>query len=145
MNEVRLDLVQYDDLNNRIRTKTERINALEQELSKLKEDHEAEIDKLVKEGKVRVVTKTRPFSFFAILEGHAEPSVSYKGFDEIKAEVEEHFKQGLFNEELEKEKQNQLNGLVKQIAEKDTAISDLKAEIERLKSRSLWERIMNKF
>jgi len=29
MNEVRLDLVQYDDLNNRIRTKTERINALE--------------------------------------------------------------------------------------------------------------------
>ncbi len=144
MDEVMLKLAHYDYLNNRIRTKTERINALEQELSKQKEDHEAEIDKLVKEGKVRVVTKTRPFSFFAILEGHAEPSVSYKGFDEIKAEVEEHFKQGLFNEELEKYKKESLQNLIDQMAEKDETIEKLRNDISRLENRSLIERICNK-
>lgn len=144
MDEVMLKLAHYDYLNNRIRTKTERINALEQELSKQKEDHEAEIDKLVKEGKVRVVTKTRPFSLFAILEGHAEPSVSYKGFDEIKAEVEEHFKQGLFNEELEKYKKESLQNLIDQMAEKDETIEKLRNDISRLENRSLIERICNK-
>lgn len=144
MQEVRLDLVTYDALQRSIQSMTERINALEQELAKVKEDHEAEIDKLVKEGKVRVVTKTRPFSFSAILEGHAEPSVSYKGFDEIKAEVEEHFKQGIFNEELEKYKKESLQNLIDQMAEKEKSIDELRGELSMLKNRSFIERICNK-
>ena len=144
MQEVRMDLSHYDDLQSRIRAKADRVNALEQEIEKLKNDHEQEIESLTKLGKVKVVSK--PYNMFKYLFRDDKPPVEeYKGFDEIKAEVEEHFKQGLFNEELEKEKQNPLDSPVKQIAEKDTAISDLKAEIERLKSRSLWERIMNKF
>ena len=144
MNEVRLDLAQYDDLNNRIRTKTERINALEQELSNLKESHKEEIEKLVEEGKVKIVTKSIPLTICDILDGKGEPSVAYEGFDDVKAEVYRDFKQGLFDEELEKHKQEQLNSLVNQLAEKETAIDELRADNKRLHNRSLWDRIRNK-
>lgn len=73
-----------------------------------------------------------------------EPKKEYKGFDDVKAEVEEHFKQGLFNEELEKYKQDQLQHLVKKLEEKDNAIDKLRADNKRLYNRSLWERIRNK-
>lgn len=92
------------------------------------------------EGKVRCISiKKHPFIPFIVSD-----IKEYKGFDDVKAEVEEHFKQGLFNEELGKHKQEQLDSLVKQVAEKDTTISDLKDEISRLNGRSLWERIINK-
>lgn len=141
MNEVRLELERYDGLKRMNQCKAQRIDALEQELEKVKNDHEEELDKLAKEGKVRIIERLHGvYSYFF----SKEPSVKYKGFDDVKEEVEEHFKQGLFNEELEKQKQGQLKGLLKRNAEKDIKISDLKAEIERLKSRSLWERIRNK-
>lgn len=100
MEEVILDLSTYNELQNRLRTKTSRIDELEHELAKVNEDHEAEF--------------------------------------------EEHFKQGLFNEELEKYKQEHLNNLIKQLAEKEETIQDLKYKIERMENRSLIERICNK-
>ena len=140
MQEVRLDLATYDELQDSVRTKTARIDALEHELAKVKEDHEAEIEKMAKEGKVRCIgIKRHPFIPFLVSD-----EKEYKGFDDVKAEVEEHFKQGLFNEELEKYKQEQLQNLVKQLAEKEKSIDELRGELSRLENRSFIERICNK-
>lgn len=138
--EVRLDLVTYDALQHSIQSKAERINALERELAKVKEDHEAEIEKLTKQGKVRCIgIKRHPFIPF-LVSGEKE----YKGFDDVKAEVEEHFKQGLFNEELEKYKKESLQNLIDQMAEKEKSIDKLRGELSRLENRSFIERICNK-
>lgn len=140
MQEVRLDLATYNELQDSVRTKTARIDALEHELAKVKEDHEAEIEKLTKQGKVRCIgIKRHPFFPFLVSD-----EKEYKGFDDVKAEVEEHFKQGLFNEELEKYKQEQLQNLVKQLAEKEKSIDELRGELSRLENRSFIERICNK-
>lgn len=80
----------------------------------------------------------------ARIVGRTELKPQYKGFDDVKAEVEEHFKQGLFDKELEKQKQEQLTSVFKSLQEHEAAIADLKAEVKRLKNRSLWERIVNK-
>ena len=142
MNEVRLSTEKYDALQHYIQAKEAKIDALEAEIAKLKSEHEAEIERLAKEGKVRVIEK--PYSVMEMLMTRKRPKKEYRGFDDVKAEVEEHFKQGLFNEALEKYKQEQFKSLVNQLADKETAIDDLKAEVERLKNRSLWERIRNK-
>lgn len=141
MNEVRISTEKYDALQHCIQTKAARIDALESELVKVKEDHEAEIEKMAKEGKVRCIRTLGPFeSLFTGIKSEKE----YKGFDDVKAEVEEHFKQGLFNEELEKYKQDQLQHLVKKLEEKDNTIDKLRTDNKRLYNRSLWERIRNK-
>jgi hypothetical protein len=142
MNEVRLSTEKYDALQQSIQAKAAKIDALETEIAKLKSEHEAEIERLAKEGKVRVIEK--PCTVMEILKIRCKPKTKYKGFDDVKAEVEEHFKQGLFDEELEKHKQEQLDCLVKQLAEKETAIDELRADNKRLYNRSLWERIRNK-
>ncbi len=140
MQEVRLDLATYDELQDSVRTKTARIDALEHELAKVKEDHEAEIEKLTKQGKVRCIgIKRHPFIPFLVSD-----EKEYKGFDDVKAEVEEHFKQGLFNEELEKYKKESLQNLIDQMAEKEKSIDELRGELSRLENRSFIERICNK-
>lgn len=140
MQEVRLDLATYDELKYSVRTKTARIDALEHELAKVKEDHEAEIEKLTKQGKVRCIgIKRHPFIPFLVSD-----EKEYKGFDDVKAEVEEHFKQGLFNEELEKYKKESLHNLIDQMAEKEKSIDELRGELSRLENRSFIERICNK-
>lgn len=138
--EVRLDLVTYDALQHSIQSKTERINALERELAKVKEDHEAEIEKLTKQGKVRCIGIKRHHFIPFLVSGEKE----YKGFDDVKQEVYEHFKQGIFKEELEKQKHEQMESVFKQLQDKEETISGLKADIERLKCRTLLERIRNK-
>lgn len=140
MQEVRLELATYDELQKKVHTKTERINALEHELAKVKEDHEAEIEKLTKQGKVRCIgIKRHPFIPFLVSD-----EKEYKGFDDVKAEVEEHFKQGLFNEELVKYKKESLQNLIDQMAEKEKSIDELRGELSRLENRSFIERICNK-
>lgn len=142
MNEVRLDLKSYNELKSSNLAKAERIDALEHELERVKSNHEEELDALAKEGKVRIVEK--PFASVFELITRRKQRVRYKGFNDVKLEVEEHFKQGLFDRELEKQKQEELANLIRQNAERDARISDLEAEIKRIKSRSLWERIKNK-
>ena len=76
MEEVRLELATYDELQVRIRTKTARIDALEHELAKVKEDHESEIEKLTKQGKVRCISiKRHPIIPFMVSD-----EKEYKGF-----------------------------------------------------------------
>lgn len=146
MSKVELELATYDALQHNISAKAARIDALEQQLQTMKDAHEAEIVKLVEQGKVRVVEKhiTLLSTLFGFRKEEENVELKYKGFDDVKAEVEEHFKQGLFNEELEKYKQEQLQNLVKQLAEKDETIEKLRNEISRLENRSLIERICNK-
>ena len=140
MSKVELELATYDALQHNISAKAARIDALEQLLQTMKDAHEAEIERMTKEGKVRCISiKKHPL--FPIIFSYEK---EYKGFDDVKAEVEEHFKQGLFNEELEKYKQDQLQHLVKKLEEKDNAIDKLRADNKRLYNRSLWERIRNK-
>lgn len=140
MLEVRLDSATYKEYLDRDLTKTARIDALEHELAKVKEDHDAEIEKLTKQGKVRcIVMKRHPFIPFLISD-----EKEYKGFDDVKAEVEDHFKQGLFNDELEKYKKESLQNLIDQMSEKEKFIDELRAELSRLENRLLIERICNK-
>lgn len=138
MSEVKLDLQTYDNLSNRLRER-------QVEIRDLIKSHEAEIQAMVNEGKVKIITRMRPFNFHEFMQGNCKTEVEYKGFDDVKLEVVEHFKQGIFEEELEKEKQKQLDTLIRTIAEQETTISSLKANIESFKRRSLWERIRNKF
>ena len=132
----------YDELNRKVQTKTERINALEAEIEKLKHDHEEEIETLAKEGKVRVIEK--PYSVMEMIMTRRKPKTEYKGFDDVKAEVYEHFKQGLFDEELEKYKKEQLDSLMKKLSENEETIQDLRYQLSRMENRSLIARICNK-
>ena len=140
--EIRLHKSTYDELQGRILTKNERIHALEAEIEKLKHDHEEEIDTLAKEGKVRVIEK--PYSVMEMLMTRRKPKTEYKGFDDVKDEVYEHFKKGLFIEELERCKTNEYEKLIKQAVEREEKIDSLNAEMKKLVNRSLWARIMNK-
>ena len=73
-----------------------------------------------------------------------KPKTEYKGFDDVKDEVYEHFKKGLFIEELERCKTNEYEKLIKQAVEREEKIDSLNAEMKKLVNRSLWARIMNK-
>ena len=140
MQEVRLELATYNALQDNIRTKSDLIDSLYSELAKVKKNHKDEIEKMANEGKVRYISINRhqlsPSLFY--------DEKVYKGFDDVKAEVEEHFKQGLFDEELEKQKHEQMESVFKQLQDKEETIRGLKSEIERLKCRTLLERIRNK-
>lgn len=140
MSKVTMEFSEYDRLKNIIRKNKTKIAELEVELQKQKSEHEDEINQLIVEGKVRYVSLVKhPVIPFLVSD-----KKEYKNFDDVKAEVEEHFKQGLFDEELENNKKEQLDNLIKQAAEREKVIDDLRAEIDQLKNRSLWERIKNK-
>lgn len=140
MQEVRMELSNYDALQKSISAKSERIDALENEISKLKEEHEAEIERMAKEGQVRCISiKKHPLIPFLVSD-----KKEYKGFDDVKAEVYEHFKQGLFDEELEKYKKEQLDSLMKKLSENEETIQDLRYQLSRMENRSLIARICNK-
>lgn len=139
MQEVRLELTTYDSLQNSINKKSARIEALELELFKVKEEHEAEIKKMAMEGKVRCISKVQRASLIPWEEKE------FLGFGDVKKEIEEHFKQGLFNDEIENYKKEQLDNLIKQLAELKQINDKLREEIDVLRHRSLLERILNKY
>lgn len=134
--EVRISKATYDSMQHAIKAKDEKIKQLEEDLSKTRHDHEEEIEKMAKEGKVRVMTYTRPL-FFSLFCKEEIPEKTFKGFDDVKEEVEQHFKEGLFKEELDKKRNELEDSYKKKVEEKDK-------EIEALMSRSLWKRIINK-
>lgn len=127
MEKVVLTLQRYEELKT-LRYKAEKkAKVLEEQLKELQES-----------GKVAVVTKMKsPFGFLF----KEEPEmVEVCGLDTIKDEVTEHFKKGLFDEQISKSLGDKLDQLTQQKKE----ISDLKSEVHRLKSRNLWERMYNK-
>lgn len=134
--EVRLYLSTYDALQRQIQTKKERIDALEKENARLKQEHEDEIRQLTEEGKVRCIsTKRHPLVPLLFMTEKV-----YKGFDDVKAEVEEHFKGEILDEEVARRYEK----LLKQAKEREDLIDRLKADNKRLRTRTLWERIRNK-
>lgn len=134
--EVRLYLSTYDALQRQLQTKKERIDALEKENARLKQEHEDEIRQLTEEGKVRCISiKHHPLIPFLVSD-----EKEYKGFDDVKAEVEEHFKGEILDEEVAKRYEK----LLKKAEEREDLIDRLKADNKRLRTRTLWERIRNK-
>ena len=127
MEKVVLTLQRYEELKTLRYRAEKKAKVLEDELKELKES-----------GKVAVVTKTKsPFGFLL----KEEPEMTdVQGLDTIKDEVTNHFKKGLFDEQISKSLGDKLDQLTHQQKE----IDDLKSEISRLKSRNLWERITNK-
>lgn len=102
---------------------------------------ENKLNGLIDKGKVAVVVK------FERLMIPADEIVEVRGLDAIKEEVAEHFKQGLFDEQLKKslgEKQQVMEDQNKKIMELQKENKELQKEISILKSRSLLKRIINK-
>jgi len=62
----------------------------------------------------------------------------------VKSDVEEYFKQGIFDEEFEKYKSKKIRDMEKKIAEQEETILDLRTSLSKIENRSLIERIMNK-
>ena len=65
MQEVRLDLATYDELQDSVRTKTARIDALEHELAKMKKNHEYEIETMSKEGSLHKFQEAFSFPIYS--------------------------------------------------------------------------------
>lgn len=127
MEKVVLTLQKYEELKTARYKAEKKARVLEEKMKELEES-----------GKVAVVTRVKsPFGF---LIGKGSEITEVQGLDTIKDEVTEHFKKGLFDEQISKSLGDKLDQLTHQQKE----IADLKSEIRRLKSRNIWERITNK-
>lgn len=127
MEKVVLTLQKYEELKTARYKAAKKARVLEEKMRELEES-----------GKVAVVTKIKsPFGF--LLKEDTE-MVEVHGLDTIKDEVTNHFKKGLFDEQISKS----LGEKLEQLKHQQKEIEDLKSEISRLKSRNLWERITNK-
>ncbi len=111
-------------------------DALRERCRQLEKDNErlrGERDHICDDNKVRVIEKTRYL--------YDDDNVIYDGlanFDDVKREVEEHYKNTL--EDLTESRDAALDT----IATLGKKVAQLSGEIERLKTRNLWERIWNK-
>ena len=127
MEKVVLTLQRYEELKTLRYRAEKKAKVLEDELKELKES-----------GKVAVVTRVKsPFDF---LNGKGPEITEVQGLDTIKDEVTNHFRKGLFDEQISKSLGDKLDQLTQQQKE----IDRLKSELHRMKSRNLWERITNK-
>lgn len=131
MEKVVLTLQRYEELKTLRYRAEKKAKVLEEKMRELEES-----------GKVSVITKTvtKTKSLFGFLLKEEPEIVDVQGLDTIKDEVTNHFKKGLFDEQISKSLGDKLDQLTHQQKE----IADLKSEISRLKSRNLWERITNK-
>ena len=108
-----------------------KVKHLENDLEDEKERHIQEIKDLVARKKVCVVKKDE------------WKETELVNFDDIKESVENQFKQGLFNQELEKYRGDELQEYIEQTARLQNERDELKEEIEQLKHRSFFERLFN--
>ena len=126
---VTIDLNYY----NSIRDKAKQVDVLNQEIAALKKKHQEEIQGLKEDGKIAVMVQSPMGRLFGL-----KPDVlEIVGLDKVRPQFEE----AIINEEVGKANVK----LIKELAENKTKISDLEDEIKRLKGRSLWKRIRNKF
>ena len=127
MEKVVLTLQKYEELKTARYKAEKKARVLEEKMKELEES-----------GKVAVVTRVKsPFDF---LIGKEPEITEVQGFDTIKDEVTNHFRKGLFDEQISKSLGDKLDQLTQQQKE----IDRLKSELHRMKSRNLWERITNK-
>ena len=138
--EVTISLAKYDGMQDEIAEKNAKIKELESKISELKNEHDDELEKMAKEGKVRYVSTKRDPLFPLIVSEEKE----YKGFEDVKQEVYDSFKKGLFDFELDEQKAKQLGKYIDKLAQTETKVDELKRKVYRLEHRSLWKRILNK-
>lgn len=131
MEKVVLTLQRYEELKTLRYRAEKKAKVLEEKMRELEES-----------GKVAVITKTvtKTKSLFGFLLKEEPEMIDVQGLDTIKDEVTNHFKKGLFDEQISKSLGDKLDQLTHQQKE----IADLKSEISSLKSRNLWKRITNK-
>ena len=125
MEQVTLSRESYDAMCQQIREKDDEIHDYRSEISSLKDELKA-----IAEGdKSLVIERTHISDIFG---RRHDVDIEVKGFDEIEEEVTEHIKKGLMDKEI----YERYDFLIKDNAEKNE-------EIDRLRHRSLWKRIIN--
>lgn len=146
MATVVIDISEYNYLKSTSDKNRKRADALENELAEAKSSFEKKLNDFVEgvlnDGSVMCLRKTIVYSADDV-HTSKEVITGVTGFDEVREEVYEHFKQGLFDEQLAYERK-MLEELIQRHIVNDHDNENLKDEIRRLKSRSLWERIINK-
>ena len=125
--KVIMTLERYKRINDACTNAKEKVSELERQMKEL-----------VDGGKVAVVQKALTLRLFG--GGKEEYIIEVKNLDDVKQEVFDHFKKQLFDEELSKS----LGESMKTLSDQKSEIIALKSEIESLRNRSLWERILNR-
>ena len=146
MQILNIEISEYEALRNRAESAEKKVTDLKQKLIEQEDKHQTEIDELVNNGKVRYIdSHFEPFSFFA------RTRERIRNFEDVKEEVYQHFKQGIFKEELDKARkeiaptyEGKMAELRKIITEKTDTIKRLEAENESLVNRGFWARLTNK-
>lgn len=137
--EVTISLKRYDELIGEIHDKKERIESLHREMDELKKKHATEIHAMIEEGKVRVIRAKR----IGLLPWSMKFNTEYLNFDDVKEEVYQHFKDGLFDDEFKKAFAERIEALSKEKTDNMNKILELEHELRKLKNRSWWQRLFN--
>ena len=129
MSKVTIELSEYNSL----RDQACEVESIKQEMANAQKRHEDEIHQLKEEGKIVVMVESPLGRLFG-----GKPIIrEIVGLDKVRPQFEE----AIINEEVSKANEK----LIKELAEAQTKASDLDDEIERLKGRSLWQRICDIF
>ena len=129
MSKVTIELSEYNEL----RDAAKELDQTKAKMVEVQKAHENEIHQLKEEGKIVVMVQ----SPFGRLFGGKPHVLEIVGLDKVRPQFEE----AIINEEVGK-----ANGkLIKELAEVNTKISDLKEELESIKSRNFWQRLRNLF
>ena len=137
--EVTISLKRYDELIGEIHSRKDELNRLYSEMDELKKKHAKEIESMIEEGKVRVIRAKR----IGLLPWSMKFKTKYLNFDDVKEEVYQHFKDGLFDDEFKKAFAERIEALSKEKTENMNKILDLEHELRKLKNRSWWQRLFN--
>ncbi|MBQ8969230.1 MAG: hypothetical protein IJ064_05820 [Bacteroidaceae bacterium] len=128
MPKVKIELSEY----NALRDASKETESLKKQLADEKKRHAQEIHELADGGMIAVMVE----SPFGNLFGGKPAVREVVNLDKVRPQIEE----AIINKAV-----SEANGKpIKELAEAKTRISDLENEVERLKNRSLWDRIKNK-
>ena len=136
MSKVNLDLAEYESLKKQKYEANKKCREMEAKMKELLENS----------NKVAVVTViAHPFSL------RSRAVVEVRNLDDVKADVMGFFQKGLIDEEIKRQRKEVDEQQAKVVAdhvhksaELQTEVEDLKAEIDALRKRSLWSRILNR-
>ena len=123
MSKVTIDLFEYNEL----RDAAKELDQTKAKMAEAQKAHENEIHQLKEEGKIAVMVE----SPFGRLFGGKPHVLEIVGLDKVRPQFEE----AIINEEVGKANDK----LIKELAEANTKISDLKEELESIKSRNFWQ------
>lgn len=137
MSKVNLDLAEYESLKKQKYEANKKCREMEAKMKELLENS----------NKVAVVTVIA----HPLLPLRSRAVVEVRNLDDVKADVMGFFQKGLIDEEIKRQRKEVDKQQAKVVAdhvhksaELQTEVEDLKAEIDALRKRSLWSRILNR-